>query len=73
MYARGPDRVVRVLTWMVSCFYYVMLAGAGAEQFADSQPGIERVPNTWFDTDRRRKQLEEAQAKEKEELESVVA
>ena len=44
---------------------HVMLAGAGAEQFADSQPGIERVPNTWFDTDRRRKQLEEAQAKEK--------
>ena len=42
-----------------------MLAGAGAEKFADSQPQIERVPNSWFDTDRRRKQLEEAQAKEK--------
>ena len=44
---------------------HVMLAGAGAEQFADSLPDIERVPNTWFDTDRRRRQLEDAQAKEK--------
>jgi beta-aspartyl-peptidase (threonine type) len=44
---------------------HVMLAGQGAEKFADSLPDIERVPNTWFDTDRRRKQLEDAQAKEK--------
>jgi len=44
---------------------HVMLAGQGAEQFADSLPDIERVPNDWFDTDRRRKQLEDAKAKEK--------
>jgi beta-aspartyl-peptidase (threonine type) len=44
---------------------HVMLAGAGAEKFADSQPQIERVPNSWFDTERRRKQLEDAQAKQK--------
>lgn len=44
---------------------HVMLAGAGAEKFADGRPEIERVPNRWFDTDRRRKQLEDAQAKEK--------
>ena len=44
---------------------HVMLAGAGAEKFADTLPDIERVPNTWFDTDNRRKQLEDAQAKEK--------
>jgi beta-aspartyl-peptidase (threonine type) len=44
---------------------HVMLAGAGAEKFADSRPEIERVANSWFDTDRRRKQLEEAQAKER--------
>jgi len=44
---------------------HVMLAGAGAEQFADSLPDIERVPNTWFDTDQRRKQLEKTQAQEK--------
>jgi len=44
---------------------HVMLAGAGAEKFADSLKDIERVPNSWFDTDRRHKQLEDAQAKEK--------
>ena len=44
---------------------HVMLAGAGAEKFADTRPEIERVPNRWFDTERRRKQLEAAQAKEK--------
>jgi len=44
---------------------HVMLAGAGAEKFADSLEDIERVPNDWFDTDRRRKQLDDAQAKEK--------
>ncbi len=44
---------------------HVMLAGAGAEKFADSRPEIERVPNNWFDTERRREQLEAAQAKEK--------
>jgi beta-aspartyl-peptidase (threonine type) len=44
---------------------HVMLAGVGAEKFADSRPEIERVANSWFDTDRRRRQLEEAQAKEK--------
>jgi beta-aspartyl-peptidase (threonine type) len=44
---------------------HVMLAGSGAETFADSRPEIERVENSWFDTPRRRQQLEEAQAKEK--------
>jgi beta-aspartyl-peptidase (threonine type) len=42
---------------------HVMLAGAGAEKFADTLSDIERVPNTWFDTERRRKQWEDAQAK----------
>ena len=40
---------------------HVMLAGEGAEAFADSRPEIERVPNDWFDTDRRRRALEQAQ------------
>ncbi|HET8818694.1 MAG TPA: isoaspartyl peptidase/L-asparaginase [Xanthomonadaceae bacterium] len=40
---------------------HVMLAGEGAERFADTRPGIERVPNDWFDTERRREQLEAAQ------------
>ena len=40
---------------------HVMLAGDGAEAFADSRAEIERVPNDWFDTDRRRRALEQAQ------------
>jgi len=40
---------------------HVMLAGGGAEAFADSRPEIERVPNDWFDTDKRRRALEKAQ------------
>jgi beta-aspartyl-peptidase (threonine type) len=43
---------------------HVMLAGAGAEAFADTQPQLERVPNSWFDTDHRRKQLEDARLRE---------
>jgi len=46
---------------------HVMLAGAGAEAFADTRPELERVPNSWFDTEQRRKQLEEAQADEKKQ------
>ena len=48
---------------------HVMLAGAGAEAFADTQPGVERVPNSWFDTETRRQQLEKAQASEKAQAE----
>lgn len=44
---------------------HVMLAGPGAEKFADSRPEIERVPNHWFDTPHRREQLENAKAREK--------
>lgn len=39
---------------------HVMLSGEGAERFADTQDDIERVPNEWFDTGRRREQLESA-------------
>ncbi|HET6435484.1 MAG TPA: isoaspartyl peptidase/L-asparaginase [Xanthomonadaceae bacterium] len=46
---------------------HVMLAGAGAEAFADTRPEIERVANTWFDTDTRRRQLEKAQAAERKQ------
>ena len=41
---------------------HVMMAGDGAETFARDQ-GFERVPNDYFYTERRREQLEEAQAK----------
>ncbi|MEL1265578.1 isoaspartyl peptidase/L-asparaginase [Pseudoxanthomonas putridarboris] len=43
---------------------HVFLIGGGAEQFADTQPGIERVPNEWFGTDARREQLRQAQQRE---------
>jgi beta-aspartyl-peptidase (threonine type) len=43
---------------------HVMLAAAGAEEFADSRKEIERVPNSWFDTEKRLLQLKEAQALE---------
>lgn len=59
---RNPVRLARAV---MEHSPHVMLAGAGAEKFADGRPEIERVANNWFDTERRRKQLEEAQAKEK--------
>lgn len=37
---------------------HVLLMGDGAEQFASSV-GVERVPNSWFDTEHRRQILEE--------------
>lgn len=43
---------------------HVMLAGGGAEAFADTRPEIKRVSKTWFDTDKRKRQLEAAQQKE---------
>lgn len=45
---------------------HVFLIGDGAEQFADTQPGIERVPNGWFSTEPRRAQLREAQQREQQ-------
>src|SRR5690606_35159169 len=41
---------------------HVLLMGAGAERFAD-EVGVERVPNTWFSTEDRRRQWERAQAR----------
>lgn len=58
---RNPVRLARAV---MEHSPHVMLIGAGAEQFADTQPEIERVPNAWFDTETRRLQLEQAQALE---------
>jgi len=44
---------------------HVMLIGAGAERFADTVDGIERVRNDWFDTPARFEQLQQAQARER--------
>ena len=51
---------------------HVMLAGAGAEKFADTQPAIARVPNSWFDTPQRRQQLDKAQAREKQATSAAI-
>ena len=45
---------------------HVMLAGDGAEAFADGFEDIERVDSAWFDTDARREQLERAQQRERD-------
>jgi L-asparaginase / beta-aspartyl-peptidase len=44
---------------------HVMLAGSGAEKFADLHPAIERVDPKYFDTEKRWKQLQDAKAREK--------
>jgi beta-aspartyl-peptidase (threonine type) len=51
---------------------HILLAGDGAEKFADAmkdRPQIERVPNSYFSTEKRRKQWQEAveEAKKKQE------
>ena len=46
---------------------HVMLVGKGAEAFADTRDGIERVPNTYYDTAHRLRELEQAQARERAE------
>lgn len=46
---------------------HVMLIEDGAEAFADGFKDIERVDNSWFDTDHRREQLQQAQAREQAE------
>jgi beta-aspartyl-peptidase (threonine type) len=43
---------------------HVLLAAGGAEAFADTRPEIERVAPDWFDTPRRREQLEQARKRE---------
>lgn len=51
---------------------HVMMAGAGAEKFAQSL-GYELVPNEYFQTDWRREQLKKAQAREKDGKERTAA
>src|SRR5688500_5422987 len=60
---RHPIRLARAV---MEHSEHVMFAGGGAEKFADLHPEIERVDPHWFDTERRRKQLEKAQAEEKQ-------
>ena len=50
---------------------HVMMISAGAEHFANTQPQIERVANDWFDTETRRAQLDQEQARERSEAEGL--
>lgn len=45
---------------------HVLFAGEGAERFADMMD-VERVDNSWFNTDRRRQQLERAREQAQEQ------
>ena len=58
---RHPVRLARRVLEESS---HVFLIGEGAEQYADTHPDIERVPNEWFDTEPRREQLRQAQQRE---------
>ena len=60
---RSPIKLARAV---MEYSPHVMMAGAGAEAFADTRPEIERVPNRWFDTEHRRRALEKAQRDEAE-------
>ena len=59
---RSPIRLARAV---MEHSPHVMMAGAGAEAFADTRPEIARVRPDWFDTDHRREQLEQARKREK--------
>ena len=61
---RNPVRLARAV---MERSPHVMMIGAGAEKFADTQPQVERVGNDWFDTDTRRTQLDQEQARERSE------
>jgi beta-aspartyl-peptidase (threonine type) len=58
---RNPIKLARAV---MEHSEHVMLAALGAEEFADGRKDIERVPNAWFDTEKRLQQLKEAQALE---------
>ncbi|MDQ3288424.1 MAG: isoaspartyl peptidase/L-asparaginase [Pseudomonadota bacterium] len=61
---RNPIRLARAV---MEHSPHVMLAGAGAEAFADTREEIQRVPNHWFTTAHRQRALERAQEKERRE------
>ena len=58
---RNPIRLARAV---MEHSPHVFLVADGAEAFADTRPDVERVPNEWFDTPRRREQLEAARERE---------
>jgi beta-aspartyl-peptidase (threonine type) len=60
---KNPIRLARLV---MERSPHVLLVGEGAEAFATAM-GVERVENSWFDTPRRRRQLDEELAKERQQ------
>jgi beta-aspartyl-peptidase (threonine type) len=58
---RSPIRLARLV---MERSPHVFLVGDGAEAFADTL-GLERVENSWFDTERRRRELDEELERER--------
>jgi beta-aspartyl-peptidase (threonine type) len=58
---KNPIALARLV---MSKTHHVLLQGTGAEHFADEQR-VERVPNSYFDTEKRRKGFEEWKAEQK--------
>jgi len=67
---RNPVSLARAV---MSHSPHVLLIGAGAEAFADTRADIARVPNTYFDTEHRHRELLEAQARERAEADVAAA
>lgn len=65
---RHPIRAARAV---MESSPHVLLAGAGADAFAAAR-GLEQVENEWFETERRRRQLERAQEEETEDVRGTV-
>ncbi len=64
---RKPRNPIRAARRVLSHSKHVLLSGAGADAFAKEQ-GLKLEPPTWFETDRRRKQLEKIQKRGGTEL-----
>ena len=62
LHVRHPIRLARRV---MEASPHVLLAGAGAEEFAIGE-GLELVPNAFFHTERRRQSLEAVQARERD-------
>jgi beta-aspartyl-peptidase (threonine type) len=65
---RNPIRLARAV---MEHSPHVLLIGEGAERFADTRPEIDRVDNTWFDTQIRHAQLLQEQAREQAQAASL--
>jgi beta-aspartyl-peptidase (threonine type) len=64
---KNPIKLARLVMEKTA---HVLLAGTGAEEFAD-ETGVERVPNSWFDTPHRYEAFERARQKYQQETQVI--